>query len=265
MFFILSKTASLLLVPSNLLLLLGLAGVALLFTRWQRAGKRMAAVSLVLFLVIGFLPVSSLLDRVLENRFPVWDPARGAPDGIIVLGSAINPIISRGRGQTALSGSAERVTVLAKLAREYPKARIVYSSGNASIFRGPAEADYVVPLLESFGVPAARVSLERRSRDTFENAAFSKALVQPKPGERWLLVTSAEHMPRAIGCFRRVGFPVEAYPVDWNTLPRWKFQLFDSFAHGLARTDNAVHEWLGLLAYWLSGRTSELLPGPRAG
>jgi len=264
MFFILSKTASLLLVPSNLLLLIGLVGLALLFTRFKRAGRRMVAASLVLFLIIGFLPVGGLLDHKLENRFPPWDPARGAPDGIIVLGSAINPIISRARGDTALTDSAERVTVIARLARAYPQARIVYSSGNASIFGGPAEADYVIPLLQSFGVPAARVTLERRSRNTYENALFSKALLKPKPGERWLLVTSARHMPRAIGCFRRVGFPVEAYPVDWRTLPRWRFRLATTFARGLRRTDRAVHEWLGLLVYWLTGRTSTLLPGPAA-
>ena len=263
MFFVLSKTASLLLVPSNLLFLLALVGVVLLFTRWQRAGRRLVTASLLLFFVVGFLPVGETLEHVLENRFPAWNPARGAPDGIVVLGSAINPVISRARGATALNQSAERVTVIAKLAREFPKARIVYASGNPSIFGGLAEADYVLPLLESFGVPASRVTLERRSRDTYENALFSKALVKPKPGERWLLVTSAAHMPRAIGCFRRVGFPVEAYPVDWNTLPRWHFRLVAKFAVGLGSTDSAVHEWLGLLVYWLTGRTSEFLPSPR--
>ena len=156
-FFILSKTVSLLLVPSNLLLLVGLIGLALLLTRWQRLGKTMAEASLVLLLVCGFLPVGSLLGHVLESRFPVWDPARGPPDGIVILGSAIDAFKSRARHQIVLTGSAERVTVIAKLARDYPKARIVYSSGNASLFGGPAEADYIIPLLESFGVPAARV------------------------------------------------------------------------------------------------------------
>jgi uncharacterized SAM-binding protein YcdF (DUF218 family) len=263
MFFILSKTASLPLVPSNLLLLIGLIGLALLLTRWRRAGQAVTAASLVLLLAIGFLPVGTLLMHVLENRFPPWDPARGPPDGIIVLGSAIDATLSQARGETALTDNAERVTVIAKLARVYPKARIAYSSGNASLFAGPAEADYVLPLLESFGVPASRVTLERRSRNTFENALFSKALLKPKPGERWLLVTSARHMPRAVGCFRRVGFPVEAYPVDWRTRPRWRFRLSTTFARGLWRTDRAAHEWLGLLAYWLTGRTSALLPGPR--
>ncbi len=92
----------------------------------------------------------------------------------------------------------------------------------------PAEADYLYPLLDSFGVPRERVMLENKSRNTAENAAFTKALVKPKPGERWLLVTSAQHMPRAVGCFRRVGFPVEAYPVDWHTVPRWQLATLDS-------------------------------------
>lgn len=180
-----------------------------------------------------------------------------------MLGGAIDPVISQRRDQVALTDSAERVTVVAKLARDYPKARIVFSGGNAALFpQAPPEANFVLSLWESFGIPRERVSLETRSRNTAENAAFTKALVEPKPGERWLLVTSAEHMPRAIGCFRRVGFPVEAYPVDWHTRPRWRFALSRSIGGGLARTDLAAHEWEGLFAYWLTGRTSALFPAP---
>jgi uncharacterized SAM-binding protein YcdF (DUF218 family) len=263
MFFVLSKTVAFLLLPSNLILLIAVAGVVLLFTRRGRLGRALCGLAIGLFLVVGFLPVGATLDFALENRFPVWDPTRGAPDGLIVLGGAIDPALSRVRGQIALSDSAERVTVVAQLARDYPKARIVFSGGNAALFPGaPPEADYVLPLWQSFGIARDRVTLERRSRNTAENAAFTKSLIQPKPGERWLLVTSAEHMPRAVGCFRRVGFPVEAYPVDWRTLPRWRFTLSRSFGGGLARTDLAVHEWEGLIAYWLTGRTSALFPAP---
>jgi uncharacterized SAM-binding protein YcdF (DUF218 family) len=264
MFFVLSKSVSLLLLPSNFLFgLLVLGVVLILFTRWQRSGRVLAAASLIVLIVIGYLPVGRYFIHVLENRFPVWDSARGAPDGIVVLGGVVNPILSRARGQVALDDSAERLTVLAKLARDYPNARIVFTSGDGSLFGNVgAEADYVLPLLESFGIPRARITLENRARNTAENAAFVKALVKPKPGERWLLVTSARHMPRAIGCFRRVGFPVEAYPVDWQTGPRFRFGLMDSFSLGLVRADDAAHEWLGLLFYWLTGRTSEFLPGP---
>jgi uncharacterized SAM-binding protein YcdF (DUF218 family) len=263
MFFVLSKTAAILLLPSNLLAALVLAGFLLMATRWRRAGRRLAVGAFVLMLLIGFLPVGAWLGHVLENRFPRWDPARGAPDGVVVLGGVIDPLISRTRGQVSLSEAAERVTVIAKLARDYPKARIVFSSGDAGLLsKDGAEAHYLYPLLDTLGVPRARVQLEDRARNTAENAVFTKALVHPKPGERWLLVTSAQHMPRAMGCFRRVGFPVEAYPVDYDTPPRMKLRPLNRFSRGLDKADDAVHEWMGLAVYWLTGRTGQLLPGP---
>jgi uncharacterized SAM-binding protein YcdF (DUF218 family) len=266
MFFVLSKTLGILLLPSNDLLLIGLLGLVLCATRFKRAGRRLMRVSLVLLAVAGFFPVGAWLSHVLENRFPPWNPAYGAPDGIVVLGGALDPALSQERGAPQLSGQAERVTVVAKLAREFPKARIVYSGGNAALFpHAPAEADYVLPLWESFGIPRDRVTLEMHSRNTYENALFSKRLIKPKPGAHWLLVTSAQHMPRAVGCFRRVGFPVEAYPVDWHTPPHMGLvSLLPSFALGghLALLDDAMHEWAGLFTYWVTGRTTSLFPGP---
>jgi len=263
MFFVLSKTVAFLLLPSNFLVVLGLAGLALLRTRWRRPGKWLAGVSVVMLLALAYLPVGGVLTHVLESRFPPWDPARGAPDGIVVLGGAISPALSRAYGAVQLSGSAERVAVIAKLARDYPNARIVYSGGDASLLADAGrEADYLYPLLDTFNVSRQRVMLENRSRNTVENAMFTKELVKPKPGERWLLITSAQHMPRAVGCFRRAGFPVEAYPVDWHTRPHRQFGVSSKFGGGLASTDRAVHEWLGLITYWVTGRTSALLPGP---
>lgn len=265
MFFILSKTVSLLLLPSNFLIALGLAGLIVMLTRYRRAGIRLASASLLFLALIGFLPVGSVLTHVLENRFPPWDGGRGAPDGIVVLGGAIAPDISQDRGVPVFGRAVMRITAIAKLARQFPNARIVYSGGNAELLRDdPPEASFIGPLLDDFGVPRARVVLESRSRNTFENAVFVRDLVKPKAGERWLLVTSAEHMPRAVGCFRRAGFPVEAYPVDWRTKRKAELTLNVSLAAGLQSADAAVHEWIGLVAYWLSGRTSELLPGPAA-
>jgi uncharacterized SAM-binding protein YcdF (DUF218 family) len=155
--------------------------------------------------------------------------------------------------------------VIPQLARAYPNARIIYSGGDASLFADQGrEADYLYPLLDSFGVPRDRVTIENRARNTYENAVFAKELAQPKPGERWLLVTSAQHMPRAIGCFRRAGFAVEAYPVDWHSRPRFRFRLNFEIAAGLGKLDAAAREWTGLLAYWLRGRTSEFFPSPDA-
>ena len=135
-----------------------------------------------------------------------------------------------------------------------------------ALFGGPREADYVRPLWESFGIARDRILLERDSRNTVENATMTKALVNPKPGERWLLVTSSWHMPRAVGVFRQAGFQVEPYPVDWISTGdelRW-LGLSKSFAGGLHAIDNAAHEWVGMLVYWLTGRSSEFFPGAGA-
>ena len=266
MFFILSKTVAFFVVPSNLLLGIGLVGALLLRSRFRRAGRRMLVFSVIALALASLLPLGTLLILPLEQRFPSWDSSHGAPDGIIVLGGAVDPEISRMRGQPTLGEAAERITVIPELARRYPHARILFSGGNANIVRdSPSEAEIAVPLIESLGVSRDRILIEDRSRNTAENAAFSKAIADPKPGERWLLVTSAFHMPRAVGCFRRAGFAVEAYPVDWHTSgPRDMLLGSGKVGGGLAATDLAVHEWIGLLVYRLSGRTSELFPGPDA-
>ena len=113
-------------------------------------------------------------------------------------------------------------------------------------------------LMQALGVEAARIELEDKSRNTWENAAFTKALVQPKAGERWLLVTTAWHMPRAIGCFRAVGFPVEAWPVDYRLGPRFSFE--DDFITGIRQLNFIVREYIGLVGYAFTGKTSALLP-----
>ena len=263
MFFILSKTVSFIAVPSNLLVMIGLAGIALLFTRFVPAGRRFLVASVILIVAIGVLPVGNALILPLEERFPPWHPMQGTPAGIIVIGGVINPERSEARGQFSLDEAAERVTVAVELARQYPTARIVFAGGIANQFSGPTEAEFAGRFFESLGVPRNRITLETQSRNTAENAVFTKRLIAPKPGERWLLVTSALHMPRAIGAFRQAGFPVEAYPVDYQT-DGWKDlrKISGSLLGDVNKTDAAIHEWLGLLVYWATGRIPVLFPGP---
>ncbi|HYC15657.1 MAG TPA: YdcF family protein [Pseudolabrys sp.] len=262
MFFILSKVVGLLLLPSNFLILLAIAGVLLMTTRWRRTGVSVTVASVILLAAAGFLPIGQLLLRPLESRFPQWNASRGAPNGIIILGGAISPKLSRDYGEPIVGGDAGRIIAMGKLARAYPDARIVYSGGDGSLLSNqPAEANFVSPLLDNFGVSRDRLISEPRSRNTAENAAFTKDLVKPKLGERWLLVTSAQHMPRAVGCFRAVGFPVEAYPVGWHT-DQAELMMPRTFSEGLGQLDSAAYEWIGLLAYRLTGRTNEFLPAP---
>jgi uncharacterized SAM-binding protein YcdF (DUF218 family) len=172
--------------------------------------------------------------------------------------------VSAAHGAAVVRGAADRLIAAAALARRYPNARIVFTGGSPNLISNEVrEADYAVQIFESLGVAKERVTIERRSRNTVENAEFSKAIAAPKSGERWLLVTSAYHMPRSVGVFRKAGFPVEPYPIDWRLGGRENLLNPHILAvDGLTTIDVGVREWMGLVAYWISGRSSALFPGP---
>ncbi|PPQ18522.1 hypothetical protein CV770_14865 [Bradyrhizobium sp. AC87j1] len=264
LFFVLSKTLGTALLPINFMVELGILSLVLMATRFAAFGRKLAVTTLMLLALAAFSPLGNLLIYPLESRFPAWDPARGAPDGIIVLGGSVDTDLSAAHRTPVVAHAADRLFAPAELARRYPNARIVFTGGTANLVSTDArEADYSAPILENLGIAKQRLILERSSRNTWENAIFTKELVTPKPGERWLLVTSAFHMPRSMGIFRKAGFDVEAYPVDWRMGGRDDLFSFTNMgADGLGRTEVAVREWIGLLAYRLMGRTGELLPGP---
>jgi uncharacterized SAM-binding protein YcdF (DUF218 family) len=263
-FFILSKILGFFALPSNILISIGIAGLVLLCTRFTRLGSWFVVTSIALIAIAGLSPLGNALILPLEQRFPPWDASRGAPDGIVVLGGAITLDVSAARGAVALNKAAERITVAAELARRYPNARIIFSGGNNFLLASDAvEAAIAVQEFEALGIAHERITAEEQSRNTVENAVFSRLLANPQPGERWILVTSAYHMPRAIAAFRAAGFPIEAYPVDWRTRgPVDALTPFPSLGDGLRRTDTAIREWVGLLVYRITGKTAELFPAP---
>jgi uncharacterized SAM-binding protein YcdF (DUF218 family) len=265
LFFALSKTLGVMLFPTNLLIGIGIVGLILLLTRFAALGRKLVIAAVILLAICGFSPLGNLVLYPLEARFPPWDGTRGAPDGIVVLGGPIDADLSAARGVAVFNHSVDRIIATASLARRYPNARIVFSGGSPNLVSDDAarEADYASAVFESFGISRDRLVMERQSRNTRENAELSKALAAPKPGERWLLVTSAFHMPRSVGVFRKAGFAVEPYPVDWRTGGRGDVFRFTVLAiEGLGRVETGVREWIGLAAYWMSGKTTEFLPGP---
>ncbi|MCB4768424.1 YdcF family protein [Ancylobacter sp. Lp-2] len=262
-FFYAAKLLWMLAVPSSALALL--AGLGLLVSlRRRRTGWWMMALGIVGLLICGLGPVGRVLAVPLENRFPSFVDDGRPIVGVVVLGGSERPDITAARGQPALTQAGERLIALADLSRRYPQARILFSGGSGD-FEKPSlsEADVVRMLLPQLGVDPARVLFEAASRNTAENAALSRDLARPAPGERWLLVTSALHMPRAIGCFEAAGFPVVAYPVDYRTAgtPQWT-RPFARVSEGLEMTDAALREWIGLIAYRITGRIGVLFPGP---
>ncbi|MGJ0392587.1 MAG: YdcF family protein [Methylocystis sp.] len=264
MFFILSKIFEFFATPTNLALFIGALGVTLTVTRYRRTGCALSTGAIVLLLLMGFSPLAGLLAVPLETRFPPLAGDAPAPDGIIVLGGSVDENLSGVLNRVTLSEAAERLTAPIALKREYPAARLVFTGGTSALRGSPyTEAETVRKFWREVGLDRGDVLYEDKSRNTFENAVFTRDLVQPKPGERWLLVTSAMHMPRSIGIFRKAGFPVIAYPVDYRTTGEIQFVGMPRHAsRSLSLLEFAAHEWVGLLAYRLTGKTDALFPAP---
>jgi uncharacterized SAM-binding protein YcdF (DUF218 family) len=264
MIFYASKILGTLVWPSTIVTMLLVAGAILLLAgRALDWARRLTIAGVVLLLTIGFSPVGNWLVLPLEQRF-----ARGPlPDdvaGIIMLGGFEQAGISSKRGQLTLNEGAERLTEAVLVARRRPAARLVFTGGDGSLLGpGLSAVEPIAAWLEGMGIARDRLFLEGASRTTAENALELVRLLKPAPGQRWLLVTSAYHMPRSVGTFRRAGFDVVAWPVDYRT-PGYggAGSGFSTFHQGFERADLAVREWVGLVAYRLLGRTDALWPGP---
>jgi uncharacterized SAM-binding protein YcdF (DUF218 family) len=265
MFFVASKVLEFFFAPSHFVIFCVLLGAILAFTRFRRAGAWLSLVSALLLVLMGIGPLGSFLIGPLEARFPQLGDNIESPDGIIVLGGSVDEDLSAQRGHIVFTEAAQRLTAPIELKQRFPKARLVFTGGSGLLAgSGATEAKAVQGYWRAVGIDQGDALYEDRSRNTIENAEFTKALVQPKPGERWLLVTSASHMPRSIGIFRKAGFPVIAYPVDFHTSGKhlWRPRIPHSTSRGMLLTDLAAHEWIGLVINRLTGKSDTLLPGP---
>ena len=259
MFFYLSKMLSTFERPGDVLVMVLAAGMALAwFLRTRRAGLVLASIATLGFVALTLLPLGFWVTAPLENRFPRPNlPAR--VDGLIVLGGAVDPFTTAARGLPTLNSEAERMTEFVRLAKFYPAARLVFSGGSGSLHPASVSEAAVARLFFARqGVDTERVLFEDRSRNTYENVLLSEKLAKPKPGEVWLLVQSARDVPRAVGVFRKLGWPVIAVPVAYKT---GRSGAAD-FTGNLDLLNNSIHEWLGLVVYRLTGKTDVLFPGP---
>ena len=266
MSFILSKLFWFFAQPGNLFLIAMAIAVALLWSRRRVLARRVLLALVILGLVVSVLPLRQWLVVPLENRFASFREAPSHADGVIVLGGAVDQFVTRARGQIAVRGSVERLLAFARLAKKYPKAKLVFSGGSGNLFRQDIkEAEAARQLLGQLGLDVRRVLFEDRSRNTAEGARLSRALAKPRPGEVWVLITSASHMPRAYGAFRALGWRVTPYPVDYTTEGDLGFRVRFSFAGGLGGLAGGLKEWVGLAYFYLSGRSDRLFPAPERG
>jgi uncharacterized SAM-binding protein YcdF (DUF218 family) len=241
MIYYISKVFWLITAPTNALVLINaIAAFWAVLRRPNRMAWLPAAVASGLF--IGtFTPIDVVLTVPLEYRFVFSKSgSQSPPDGIILLGGV----------------GLEGIATVATLSQRYPKARLIFSGFGATYPTGTLE------IFAQLGGDPTRIHMEPRPRTTSEDALYSAALLKPKPGERWLLVTTASHMPRAVGCFRVAGFQAEPYSVEFRTFRSHPFAGFAPGSEALSQLDAAAKEWIGLIAYWLMGKTDALFPGP---
>jgi uncharacterized SAM-binding protein YcdF (DUF218 family) len=254
--FILAKIIALLIQPLNWVATLVLASLVLQKRKPRRA-RRLLWASLLVLLVAGWLPPPDLLTRYLETRYAEVPPQadlRGYA-GVVVLGGATESgSVQQAHLQPLLNGAAERLTAPVAMLLRNPHLRVLYTGGEGALFgSGPSEADRARVFFESMGLSDKQVQYESVSRNTFENAVLTAKLPGVDNKQRWLLVTSANHMPRAMATFVKAGWNVTAYPVDFHTGESESWSGY-SLSGGINNWELVLHELTGLLAYRLTGR-----------
>lgn len=258
-----SKLLWTLLQPGNLALLLLALAVVLLWSRRRAWGRGLVSLVLLALTLVAVLPLGSWLTAPLEDRFPAPGTLPEWVDGVILLGGASQPAVSAARGQPALNANAERYLGFFALARRYPEAKLGFSGGGGAPGGGaPTEATVARQVLLDLGLDVSRVAFDDRARNTFENVHNLLALLTPEATETWLLVTSARHMPRAVGVFRKAGWRVFPYPVDYTVPGGFRWRLGFNLTGGMTTLTIAAKEWVALASYYLMDRTSALFPGP---
>jgi len=249
--------------PISLIALLLAIGLLLMWLKRRRTAAGVVALAMVLLALFSFTTFGYLALTPLESRF-VRPPEPARIDGIVVLGGGMDTGVNDARGGWELSRSGDRFVETLRLALRHPEARILIAGGGSALLAGQEpEAAAAARFFIEFGVAPKRLILEDQSRNTEENAVNAKAMGQPRPSETWLLVTSAFHMPRSVGLFRRADFPVLPWPTDYMTTGKEGVGIkVDEIAENLTVSTLAMREWIGLVGYSATGKIDALLPAP---
>jgi uncharacterized SAM-binding protein YcdF (DUF218 family) len=263
MFYAASKILWFLAQPGTIILLFLLLGLLLSFSKRRMLSRMMLIVAALILILCGYTSIGYVTMRPLEEVFP-RPPAPASVTGIIVLGGGMDAEINAIRFGYELNRSGDRFVEALRLARLYPEAKILISGGAGYMYPGgDTEAAAGTRFFADFGIAPTRIVQEDASRNTEENAQLTRETLNPQPGDTWLLVTSAYHMPRSVGLFRKVGFPVTPWPTDYFTAGNETFGLrFDQPAENFSVATRAMREWVGLAAYTFTGKIDTLLPRP---
>lgn len=261
MFFTLSKIFWVLIQPLNALCLLAISGLGLRFA-WKSAGQRVMNAALILILILGIFPIGPALMVWLETRYRAPETLPARIDGMIVLGGAFESYLTKASGHIAANGQISRVLCFVELARAHPESRLVFSGGSGDIMNPDAmETEDAKAFFNLTAINTRKIIYEDKSRNTYENARFTREIVKPRKDEHWVLITSAYHMPRSMGVFAAADWPVIPYPCDRKTDGSYGlFSRLPGITGNFGMLNISLKEILGSIVYYLTGKSAFILP-----
>lgn len=261
LFFYISKLIWLFFSPDSLLLILVVFSLILLYLGKTRLAKITLTITSLLLILIALLPIGEWLLYPLESRFQTNPTLPEKIDGIIVLSGAENSELSSLWEQVELNAAAERDLTFIWLAKKHPNAKLIFTGGSGSLtkqeFKG---TDIAKKLFRQLDFNTNKIIFESESRNTYENIIYSKNIFKPNKNESWILITTGWHMPRSVGISCKAGWPVIPFPVDHQTKKGDLFRIDFNLSGNLETLKIGIKEWMGLFAYYLSGKTTSLFP-----
>jgi len=259
MTFYLSKFLWYLFNPFNCILFLLIISVIFNFLKFLNFSKIILYFTFLLFFITGVLPTGSYLLYLLEKNYhnKIYLPEN--VDGILILSGATNPFLTKEYNQISLNGSVERLTESIQLIKKYPKAKVFFAGGTGSIqYPDLSHSEVAKKFYKSLGVDIQNIYFDDKSRNTYENIFFAKKKFDPNKDEKWVLITSAFHLKRAMSIGEKLEWAFIPYATDYKLPKKFKWKLSINFFGNLASFKNSSHEWVGIISYYLMGRSSKI-------
>ena len=259
MSFYLSKILWLILNPFNIFIFITLLSIFLYFIKLKRLSLIIFLINFVFITLISFLPIGSYLIYTIEKEYHSNINPPEKVDGILILGGATIPQLYNEYNQISLNGSSERLVESVFIIKKFDKAKVIFSGGSGLVNRPDLDhAKVAKSFYKKIGIETNQIIFEDKSRNTYENIIYSKKIANPKINENWLLITSASHMKRALLIADKNNWKLIPYAVDFKNIKNFKLIPNLELLKNLNSFQQASHEWLGLISYYLMGRTAKV-------
>ena len=259
MSFYLSKILWLILNPFNFFIFVNIITIFLYFINFKRISLFIFLINFIFLLTISIFPIGNFLIHKIEKEYHLKNMVPNNLDGILILGGATSPTLFKEFNQVSVNDSAERLIESVKIIKEFKNSKIIFSGGSGVVGRpelGHAEAAKF--FYKKMEINTDRIIFENKSRNTYENILFSNEIVNPRKNEKWLLITSASHMKRALLIGLKQDWKLIPYAVDFKIRKKYEFKPSFNLLSNLNSFQQASHEWLGLISYYFMKRTDRI-------